>query len=84
MELEFGKWDGGGEGVASLHFALDEFDTFLDVGLGLELILLDQDGSDELVHLVVGRKFGKLLFHLLVLPQLRIQRLACLDRRFKG
>ncbi len=50
-----------GRKVVNVHLALDEFDTLLDVGFGLNLVLLDEYWSDELVDLVVLGKLGKLL-----------------------
>lgn len=43
------------------HLSLDELDALVHVALGLYLVLLDEDGADELVDLVVGCERGELL-----------------------
>ncbi|KAI3476412.1 hypothetical protein L1887_62064 [Cichorium endivia] len=71
-------------GCADVHLALDELDALVDVGLGFDLVLLDEYGSDEFVHLVVLRELAELLGHLFVLAQLRVELLARLDGGLEG
>lgn len=43
------------------HLARDEFEPLLDVSLCLRLVLLNEDGTDELVDRVLLRQRGELL-----------------------
>lgn len=50
-----GSFEQGRKSVRNSHLVVDPFQALVDVVLGFGLLLLHQDGSDELVHLVLLR-----------------------------